>query len=198
MPLGSTAAGHDYLNNVHEEEIMGRGFSINHRAIAAMSREIERSFARNPVRVPVELDDQGIVRTIGGTVHNYNGPVINGNVSGSAVLAWNSANVTQNQPQSHEIAPGYERLADAVVAVLQQLPMAGLDEQDRVDAEAAADEILTEVVHPEPEQGKIRRALATLKGFLANLATGVTTGAADGAQEWAQTAIAELNTPFGS
>lgn len=191
-------ADRDGPTDKNQEDTMPRGFSINHRAIAAMSREIERSFARNPVRIPVELDDSGTVRAIGGTVHNYNGPVINGNVSGAAVLAWNHANVTQNQPRTNEIAPGYERLAEAVVAVLQQLPVAGLDEQDRADAEAAANEILAEVVLPEPEPGKVRRSLATLKGFLANLATGETTGAIDGAKEWAQTAITQLNVPFGS
>jgi hypothetical protein len=148
--------------------------------------------------VPVELDDQGAVRAIGSTVHNYNGAFINGNLSGGAVLAWGNANVFHNQPQNQEIAPGYENLADAVVAVLKQLPVAGFDEQDREDVESVANEILAEVVEPEPEQRKIRKALATLKGFLLNLANGATIGAVEGAQEWAQTAITQLGTPFGS
>lgn len=34
-----------------------KGFNINHDAIAQMSREIQRSFNRNRIRIPVELDD---------------------------------------------------------------------------------------------------------------------------------------------
>lgn len=172
-----------------------KGFNINHHAIAQMSREIQRSFDRNRVRIPVELDDQGAVRSVGGTVHNYNGPVINGDVSGANVLAWGNANVTQYRPATQEITSGYESLAEAVVAVLKQLPIAGLGDQDREDAESVANEILSELVEPEPQQGKIRRALTTLKGFLATLAAGASEGAGDGAQEWAKAAITQLNLP---
>jgi hypothetical protein len=33
------------------------GFKINHAAIRQMTQEIEREFAKNPVRVPIELED---------------------------------------------------------------------------------------------------------------------------------------------
>ncbi len=34
-----------------------RGFKINHDAIRQMSRELEREFAKNPIRVPIEVED---------------------------------------------------------------------------------------------------------------------------------------------
>ena len=83
------------------------------------------------------------------------------------------------------------------MAILKQLPIAGLDDQDREDVESAANEVLSEVVEPEPERGRIRRALTILKGFLATLAAGVSEGAVDGAQEWAKAAITQLTLPSG-
>jgi hypothetical protein len=96
-----TTAGRDHLLvEQHEGDVVSsKGFSINHQAIAAMTHELQRSFEKNPIRVPVELDDQGAVRAIGSTVHNYNGAFINGNLSGGAVLAWGNANVFQKSPR---------------------------------------------------------------------------------------------------
>lgn len=39
---------------------VGKGFSIDKRAIQRMSREIEKEFARHPVRVPLEPDAPGV------------------------------------------------------------------------------------------------------------------------------------------
>ena len=36
------------------------GFHIDKRAIAKMSKEIEREFAKHPVRVPIETDQSAI------------------------------------------------------------------------------------------------------------------------------------------
>jgi hypothetical protein len=74
-----------------------------------------------------------------------------------------------------------------VVRTLEGLPTVGLVEDDRRDAEAVANEVLTEVTQPSPDRTKIRRALSSLKGLLAPVATGLVTGTAAGAQEWAKT-----------
>jgi len=124
-------------------------------------------------------------------VNNYDGPVFNAAVSG-AQFAWNNDTVAQNQ-QNSTVAPGFEALTKLVTDLLRQLPQAGLADQDREDAESAAREILVAITQPDrPEVGRLRRALAMLKGALAPVATGVVTGTAMGAQEWARTAIEGL------
>ncbi|MFJ3584923.1 hypothetical protein ACIPPS_22225 [Streptomyces sp. NPDC090127] len=125
----------------------------------------------------------------------YDGPVFRGPSSNNQ-FAWNNSGaVTQNQQNNTVtgVAPGYERLAAHVAEVLRRLPDAGLPEQDREDAEAAAGEVLATIAGTEePEAGRLRRALGSLRGALAPVATGVAAGATMGAQEWALAAIAGL------
>ncbi|MEU9864010.1 hypothetical protein AB0D99_24360 [Streptomyces sp. NPDC047971] len=124
-------------------------------------------------------------------VHTYDGPVFNGPASHNQ-FAWNNETVTQNQQINGEVAAGYEALAERVAELLRQLPGAGLAEQDREDAEAAAGEVLDVITRPEPEAGRVRRALATLRGALVPVASGVAAGTTVAAQEWARTAIEGL------
>lgn len=54
------------------------GFHINKRAIEKLIREIQREFDKHTIRVPVEMDDEGVTTVAfapGST--NYYGPVIN-------------------------------------------------------------------------------------------------------------------------
>lgn len=120
-----------------------------------------------------------------------NGPVFNGDVSGSQ-FAWNNENVTQNQQQNSTVAPGYEDLAKFVTALVKQLPRSGLSDADREDAEAAANEVLDEVSQPEPQPGRVRRAINGLRGVLAPVATGAVAGVAAGTQDWAHQAVGAL------
>jgi hypothetical protein len=108
-------------------------------------------------------------------------------------LAWNNQTVHQRQTRTEQVAPGFEALAQIVVRILQELPGAGLTHDDLEAANEAGQEVLAEVVRPEPEPGKIRRALRSLKGILAPLATGASVGAAAGVQDFAKTAIEQLN-----
>ncbi|MQY39729.1 hypothetical protein SRB17_77560 [Streptomyces sp. RB17] len=122
------------------------------------------------------------------------GPVFLGPVSGNQI-AWGNQTVTQYQRNDTAPAPGFEALAQLVGDLLLQLPQAGLAEQDQVDAEAAAEEVLAEITGPEaPEPGRLRRALNGLKGALAPVATGAAAGVEAGAQEWAHEAIRNLTT----
>ncbi|MFE9484088.1 hypothetical protein ACFYNM_36595 [Streptomyces spororaveus] len=122
------------------------------------------------------------------------GPVFHGPVSG-AQFAWGNDTATQNQQNNTAPAPGSEALAALVADLLRQLPGAGLPDRDREDAEAAAQDVLAEVAGDgEPDRGRLRRALAALKGALAPVATGVVAGTAVGAQEWARTAIEGLTS----
>ena len=126
--------------------------------------------------------------------HNHDGPVFNAGVS-HAQFAWNNETVTQNQQSNGgTVAPGYEALAELVTRLLGQLPAQGLADRDREDAEAAAQEVLGEITRTDaaPEEGRLRRALAGLRGALAPVATGIAAGTTVGAQEWALAAIAGL------
>ncbi|MEV4424336.1 hypothetical protein ACN9M0_11150 [Streptomyces sp. R-07] len=121
------------------------------------------------------------------------GPVFHGGQVSNAQFAWNNETVTQNQQSNGVVAPGYETLAERVNELLRELPRAGLAELDREDTQQAAEEVLAEITGPEPvEAGRVRRALAALRGALAPVATGVAAGTAAGAQEWAVAAIGGL------
>ncbi|KUN03436.1 hypothetical protein AQI95_23345 [Streptomyces yokosukanensis] len=122
----------------------------------------------------------------------HGGPVFHGPASGNQ-FAWNNDQVTQNQRNDGAVAPGFEALARLVGDLLGQLPGAGLAERDRLDAVAAAQEVLAEVTGPEaPEPGRLRRALNGLKGVLAPVATGAAAGVGAATQEWAHEAIRNL------
>jgi hypothetical protein len=176
---------------------------IDKRAIARMMKDIQREFDKHPIKVPLRTERPRVQRSgfytgglpeeLGTTV--YNGPVIMGNADG-AQLAWGNQTVNQTINQTEQIAPGFEVIAQAVVGTLEQLPAAGLSEEDQADAEATANEVLVEVTQPAPDRGKIRRALSALKGYLAPVATGLVVGGGEGAQEWAKTAIEQLGMPF--
>lgn len=125
---------------------------------------------------------------------NYHGPVFNGDMTGAQV-AWGNETVTQNQQNaSSTVAPGYEPLAKLVTDLLQQLPQVGLAEAELRDAEEAGNEVLVEITGTEaPEPGRLRRAIRGLRGILAPIATGVVTGAAAGAEDWAKAGIEALS-----
>jgi hypothetical protein len=169
---------------------------VDKRAVAKMMKDIQREFDKHPIRVAIEVDDPELPAAANFGTSIYNGPVIQGDANG-AQLAWKNETVTQTAiSRTEQIAPGFEAIAQAVVRTLEQLPVVGLPEDDQREAEAAANEILVEVTQPEPEPGKIRRAIAALKGFLAPIATGLSKGSGEGAQEWAKTAIEQLGAPF--
>ncbi|MEV6321376.1 hypothetical protein AB0M45_09290 [Nocardia sp. NPDC051787] len=166
---------------------------INKQGISRLMRDLQREFDRQgPIHVPVHTAMPELPQLGSGTTVNYNGPVFNGDVSG-AQIAWNNETVTQNQPHESAVAAGFEDLARFVTDLLRQLPQVGLSDEDREDAEAAANDVLTEITQPEPEPGRLRRALAMLRGVLAPVAAGVVAGATAGAQEWAHTAITGLS-----
>lgn len=169
---------------------------INKQAIARMMRDIQREFDKNPIRVPLEAEAPSILPpsvAAGKTI--YNGPVIYGSADG-AQLAWNNETVDQSQVRTEQVASGFELLAQAVVSTLQQLSVAGLEEEDQQAAADAANEVLAQVTQSIPHRGKVTRALSALKGALAPVALGLRAGTGDGAREWAKTAIEQLDTPF--
>jgi hypothetical protein len=174
---------------------------INKRGIQQLMNEIQREFDKHPIRVPVEAESpvtDEFVQAYGpppSVTTIYQGPVIIGSAHWGAT-GWGNNTVQQTAVnRTEEVAPGFEAIAAAVALTLGQLPAAGLSE-DEADAKAVADEILVEVTQPQPDRGKIRRAIDALQGFLAPIATGLARGGGQGAQEWAKTAIEQLGSPF--
>lgn len=162
---------------------------IDRRALDKFVNNLQREFDKRPIRIAVEADVPELPHVGSGTtVNNYNGPVFNGDVSG-AQIAWNNETVTQNQQNTSTVAPGYEALAKFVTDLLPQLPQLGLDRQDLQDAEAAASDVLAEITQPEPEPGRVRRTINTLKGALL---TGTASGLSSAAGDFVQTALAGL------
>lgn len=168
--------------------------SINQEEVARMMQEIQAEFDKHPIRIPITGDpaDLASASATGATTIVNNGPVIHGDVNG-AQLAWNNHSVHQSQNSTERVSPGFEAIAQAVAKTLEQLPAAGLDDEDREDAEAAANDVLSEVTQPEPDRTKIRRALSLLRGILTPLAIGAARGEVAGAQDWAYTAIDQLS-----
>lgn len=95
------------------------GFKINREGIRQMTRELEREFAKHPVRVPIEVDSQGDTWPLRSatTVNNYHGPVVTVNGDGTQ-LAWNSTSVHQSHERVEQVAAGYEDLAQIITDLL--------------------------------------------------------------------------------
>ncbi|MCX5423606.1 hypothetical protein [Streptomyces sp. NBC_00078] len=132
-------------------------------------------------------------RSSAGTTNHYTGPVFHGDVNG-AQIAWNNQNVTQTQNTMEQVTPGFEKLAEAVTQTLAQLSQFGLPPEDAEDASASANEILVEVVSPSPDRGRIRRSLATLRGFLQPVATQAALGTGEGSHDLAKAALDHLQS----
>ncbi|GAA1484699.1 hypothetical protein [Brachybacterium fresconis] len=176
---------------------MANGFKINKQAIRKMSREIEREFAKNPVRVPLQAEHSAVSLPAATTVNNYNGPVVTVN-GDHAQLAWDNQNVTQTQEHSEQVAPGYEQLAQLLTDILASLSSFQLDETDGAELRENANLVLQEVVKSEPDQGIVRRGVTLIKGLLAPISAGLGKAATEETAEAAREVIDALGTslPF--
>jgi hypothetical protein len=174
---------------------MANGFQINTSAIRQMAEEVQREFDKNRIQVPIHAENPAL-RVTGDT---YNGPVIN--IQGdNAQVAWNNRDVEQSSTvmPPADIAAGFEPLSQAIVRILQEIRVSGLEADDIAAVEEAGNEILDEVTKDRPEQGRIKRSVTYIKGLLAPLVTRVAGAAADGAGEgvhdWATAAVESLGT----
>lgn len=97
------------------------------------------------------------------------------NISGHARVVWNNSGRV-DQSQSAPVATGFEDLARAVdeaLGVLRRLELA----PDNLElGEESAREVLEEVIKPEPDRSRVRRALAGLRLVLTSAASGAAGG----------------------
>lgn len=175
---------------------MAGGFKINKQGIQQITRELEREFAKHPVRVPIEADPSDVAWAPAVTVNNYHGPVVTA-TGDHAQLAWNNDIVNQTQDRVEQIAPGYEDLARTLTDMLANLTVLGLGD-DEADARDNAEAVLNEIVKETPDPGVIKRGLTMIKGLLAPIATGVRLAVTAESTEAAQHVIQALgnNLPF--
>ena len=124
--------------------------------------------------------------------NKYGGPVFYGSADGAQVVM-NSSGVSQG---ARDVAHGFEPLAQVVVRVLAELDRSGLPGTERAEVEKAGAAVLEEVTKPAPDRGVVHRSLAAIKGFLAPVAMGLSTGAAEATQGWAKQAVEQLGTAF--
>ena len=170
---------------------MASGFKINKQAIRKVTRELEREFAKNPVRVPLQADTSDVRLPAATTINNYHGPVVTVTGDG-AQLAWDNQEVTQGQANFQQVATGYEELADLVTRLLASVETFELDPEDQAELVEAGDEILHEAVKDQPDRRVVRRGITMLKGLLAPVASGVSKGVADETATMARDLITSL------
>lgn len=175
---------------------MASGFKINKKAIKDMTREIEREFAKNPVRVPLEADPANGL-TPATTINNYNGPVVT--VSGNhSQVSWGNDVSVQTQSQTQEIAPGFEQLATMVTDFLANIQVFPFDEQEASDARDAAQTVLAEVVKTEPDKAAVRKSATLLKGLLAPFAAGLSKAVSEESADAARSLIESISSALPS
>lgn len=170
---------------------MAGGFEINKQGIRKMAREIEREFAKNPVKVPLEADPGTVSLPAAATVHNYHGPVVS--VSGDHTqIAWGNEEVQQVQNRVEQVATGFEELARLVTDLLANLPVFSLNEADEAEIRENAETVLNEVTKVKPDQGVIKRGLTMLKGILAPVGAGLSKAVTEESAEAAREVIEAL------
>lgn len=124
----------------------------------------------------------------GGAQSALQAPVVN--VYGDhAQVAFGNESVTQ---QSHVVTSGYADLADTVRDVLNHLD--DIDENSRPLVVDSANEVLGELIKPEPDTSIVQRGLAQLRGVLAPVALATATGAGKEFSEWAIAVIGKLTS----
>lgn len=167
---------------------VGKGFEINKQAIRKMTRDLQREFDKNPIRVPVETDTSSIGFQPAAAVNNYHGPVVTLN-GDNVQIAWDNDTVDQTQNRVEQLAPGYEQLAHLVTDLLANLSNFELSEGDAADAQESAETVLGEVVKEQPDQGVVQRGVNMLKGRFSPTATGAAAGVSVESAEAARTLI---------
>lgn len=181
---------------------MAKGFEINKQGIARMMRDLQREVDKHPIKARVQPEPRDPshgdvwIAEPPAPVTNYNGPVVL--VSGDgAQVAVAGGSVTQSRSDSVTVAAPYGPLAAMIAEALENLPSIDLSTDDLADAQAAAEDVLREVVRDEPDPGVVRRGVAAVKGYLASVL--VDAGEETGSEvvAWAAGAVSALGSALG-
>jgi hypothetical protein len=127
-----------------------------------------------------------------GTPTVVHGPIINVTGDGTQI-AWDNLRVEQNNTTT-TVAPGFERLAETVAHILENVAGLDLDAADQSAITDEATDLLAEVSKPEPDVGRLRRGLRALKGALAPIALQIQGGVGDGTRETVRGWVEQLGS----
>ncbi|KDP89785.1 MULTISPECIES: hypothetical protein [Clavibacter] len=128
-----------------------------------------------------------------GTSTVVHGPIINVTGSGATQIAWDNMRVEQhNTPTT--VAPGFERLAETVANILENVEGLGVDAADQANIADEATDLLAEVSKSEPDVSRLGRGLMALKGAIAPIALQLQGGVGDGARDMARTWVEQLGS----
>ncbi|MFD9704495.1 hypothetical protein [Lentzea sp. NPDC059081] len=116
-------------------------------------------------------------------------------VSGSLVAVGKHNTVVQHRHQGYQ--KQLEDLIAALNVIVDRLPQILSPGPDAEDSLAHAADALTEATAPQPDEGKLRRAVKGLAGLLKPVADQAVQGAGEGAHELAKEALTHLQ-PFVS
>lgn len=99
-------------------------------------------------------------------------------------------------PGAPRMAAGYEDLAKSLASILQALDSWYFDPDATAEIRTTADTVLREIARDVPNRAVARRAVATIRGILASVATGVNETVSAEAAAAAQTASDALSANF--
>lgn len=139
---------------------------INEKAVARLMDNLQNEFDKHRITVPVNAE---VTPAAAQTVTNYNGPIYL-TTGDNAQVAFGSGS-TQARSDIQTVAPGYEKLAEAVTALVEHLDH-HLSPDEAQAARYTAGEVLREVTSPAPERAVVKKLITGLKGLLASLAVG--------------------------
>jgi surface antigen len=173
---------------------MPNGFHIDKRQIKKLTDELQREFNKHPVHVPLNAAPKraGATTRPQTIVHHHGDTVtVHGN---NAQIAVNShGDVTQSQPATGTVAPGFEALAELLGAVLSNAPTFKLPPENEADLSEAVSQALNETTKETPDRTLIRRSVTFVKGALTPVLAGVSTGVTDETAELARKTIDALS-----
>ena len=184
----SASAQTPLVSYLTQEEGGMASVSINKAAIAQMMRDIQREFDKHTIKVSVESD--GSFPTGNTTI--FNGPVIHGDANGAQLAGEQDGHPTSPRAGRSGLSDPGPSSREHATAAPRRRTVSRRPARRRVRRTRGA----SALTQGEPDSGVLRRAVAALKGHLAQLAAGLAIGAKQGAQEWAKTAIQHLHFPF--
>jgi hypothetical protein len=154
---------------------MPKGFEINEQGMREMERRLQQRFSKMRLTVPVqaEVSDSGLADAISSLPDGGGNIIV---VGDRAQIVSNSQNVVQAHENSI-VRPEFGPISLAVTQLLESLDQLALTDEDRELARDTATDVLGEVTKADPDRGRLRRWLATLRGVLVPLAAGAAEGA---------------------
>lgn len=168
---------------------MSSVFKPNNAALRKMERELQRSFNKFNITVPVRIEQPEIPHDwVADTSLAANSTIIN--AGDNSQITVNSQNVQQSQTIVSEL-DSFGDLRMVMQEILCKLSDLELTDEDSQELKESAEEVIAELDSDAPDTGKIRGFARLIKRILTPIATAAIAGAATGTgalvQQWIET-----------